>query len=123
MGFWVFMLVMDLLIPALLLFFGWLFLYHAPKKPSPFLGYRTSRSTKNLDTWAFANAYFAKWYWRFGWPTLVLTVIAMLAVLGRNTDTVAAAGGIICAVQFVPVLLPIPLTERALRRTFDKDGN
>ena len=47
MGFWIFMLVIDLLIPLTMIGFGRLFLKKIPKDINALFGYRTSMSMKN----------------------------------------------------------------------------
>ena len=55
MGFWVFMLFMDLLIPFTMIGFGKLFMTKLPQDINTVFGYRTTMSMKNKDTWAFAH--------------------------------------------------------------------
>ena len=55
MGFWIFMLIMDLLIPFTMIGFGKMFLKKAPDQINYVFGYRTSMSMKNQDTWVFAR--------------------------------------------------------------------
>ena len=63
MGFRIFMLIVVLLIPLIMLLFGWLFFRRTPKKINYVFGYRTKRSMRNKETWKFANQYFGKvWY-------------------------------------------------------------
>ena len=50
MGFWIFMLIMNLLIPATMIGFGRYFMKKAPKEINAVFGYRTSMSMKNKDT-------------------------------------------------------------------------
>ena len=50
MGFWIFMLIMDLLIPVTMIGFGSYFMKNAPKEINAVFGYRTSMSMKNKDT-------------------------------------------------------------------------
>ena len=111
MGFWIFMLVMVLLLPASMLGLGRWF------------GYRTRRSMKNPETWAFAHHYFGRIWYICGLVSLPLSIAAMLLVLGRGTDAVSAVGSVLCCVQLIPVVCAIIPTERALRREFDDDGN
>lgn len=47
----------------------------------------------------------------------------MLLVLGKDENAVGIAGTVLCTIQLLPLLLSIIPTERALRKTFDKDGN
>ena len=51
MGFWIFMLIMDLLIPFTMIGFGKMFLKKAPDQINYVFGYRTSMSMKIQDTW------------------------------------------------------------------------
>ena len=55
MGFWIFMLIMDLLLPFTMIGFGRYFMKKAPKEINSVFGYRTSMSMKNKDTWEFAH--------------------------------------------------------------------
>ena len=122
MGFWLLMLVFDLLIPATMLGFGSLFAKKPPKDINNISGYRTSRSTKNHNTWNFAH-HCAGYFWlRWGWITLAFSVLWMLVLLGHPTDAVGLWGGILCGVQMIPMLAVIPVTERALKRSFDEFG-
>ena len=60
MGFWIYMLLMALLIPALMILFGRLFLNNAPRNINFAFGYRTRRSMMNMETWRFAHAYIGR---------------------------------------------------------------
>ena len=51
MGFWLYCTAMCLLVPAVMLYFGWRFLNRPPQKINALYGYRTSRSMKNQQTW------------------------------------------------------------------------
>ena len=57
MGFWIYMLCMGLLIPAIMLVMGRYFMKSAPKEINYIFGYRTNMSMKNRDTWEFAHKY------------------------------------------------------------------
>lgn len=125
MGFWIFMLVTDMIIPLIIIGFGRLFLKAAPKEINILFGYRSNMSMKNRDTWEFAHQYCGRLWYRWGLVLLPVTVIAMLAiaVMGKGTGFVGTAGSIVCLIQLVPLSGAVFPTERALRRTFDKDGN
>lgn len=123
MGFWAFMLIMNLLIPVIMIGFGSYFIKKAPKEINSFFGYRTSRSMKNKDTWEFAHHYCGR-LWRYmGWIMLSISVIAMLLVIGKDTDLVGDFGGILCSVQTALLIVSIFPTEVALKRTFDEHGH
>lgn len=123
MGFWIFMLVMDLLIPFTMIGFGRYFLKGAPREINSAFGYRTTMSMKNRDTWEFAHRYCGRLWYICGVVLAPLAVIPMLLALGRDVDTVGTVGGVVCAVQLVALIGSVFPTEWALRRNFDGNGN
>ena len=126
MKFWIFMLVMNLLIPLTMIIFGYIYNKKPPQKPKSkfaYSGYRTSMSMKNEETWEYANRFFGKLWFRFGIPVGVISIIPFIFFIGKDKDTVGFAGMIICYVQLVAMLLPVIPTEISLRRRFDKYGN
>lgn len=122
MGFWIFMLIMNLLIPVTMIGFGSYFMKNAPKEINAVFGYRTSMSMKNKDTWEFAHKYCGKIWYVCGMVMLPITVIFMILVIGKNEDCVGRIGGIIGGVQLVLLIGSILPTEIALRKNFDKNG-
>lgn len=123
MFFWLFMLSMDLLVPACMIGLGQRFLKSAPQKINPVFGYRTTMSMKNQDTWAFAHSYCGKLWVQCGKVLLAASVAAMLFFLGKDISKISAAGAAVCIVQTVVMVGTLFPVERALKRTFDKDGN
>ncbi|MBF1133282.1 MAG: SdpI family protein, partial [Dialister invisus] len=95
MGFWIFMLIMVLLIPLTMLFFGWLLFRKTPKEINYVYGYRTKRSMMNEETWRFANQYFGKVWYLCGLILAPLSVIAIAIVFGKGPGIVGTVGGII----------------------------
>ena len=122
MGFWLFMLLSVLLVPGMLLLFGWMFRAHAPRTINYAFGYRTRRSMRNADTWQFAQAEFARLSWRWGLAELPVGILAMLPFLGKGTDPVGAAGGILCGLFCIPIIVIIWQVEHALKASFDENG-
>ena len=122
MGFWIFMLAMGLLFPAIMILFGAVFTKAAPKRINYIFGYRTELSMKNRDTWEFAHKYFGKLWFRLGLLLIPITVIPMLFVIGNSENVVATVGLIVSFVNTVTLIIPIFFTENSLNRTFDKDG-
>ena len=123
MGFWIFMVIMNLLLPVTMIGFGRLFLKQAPGAINWAFGYRTEMSMKNKDTWDFAHNYIGKLWYRIGLFLLPLSIIPLLFVLGKDKDTVGNLGAAIVMIQMVFLIVPIFPTERALKKTFDKKGN
>ena len=54
---------------------------------------------------------------------LPLSVLPMLFVINRSTETIGMTGMIAVFAQLVPMLCVIIPTEHALRKNFDKNGN
>ena len=123
MGFWIFMLIVNLMITLSMIGFGYLFSKKPPKNINFVYGYRTSMSMKNSDTWTFAHHYCGKLLHRWGIIVLLVSIVAMCFLIGKDIDTIGKIGAIICFVQMIPLIGVIFPTERALRRTFDKNGN
>lgn len=122
MGFWIFMLIIDMLLPLTMLGFGKIFLENSPGEINAVFGYRTSMSMKNRDTWEFAHKYCGKLWYRLGLILLPVSAVAIFLVRGKNEGTVGMVGGVICGVQLIFLIGSIYPTERALRRNFDRDG-
>lgn len=123
MGFWIFMLCTVLLVPLIMLFFGFYFKNKSPKEINSLFGYRTTMSMKNKDTWEFAHHYCGRLWLALGMIMLPLSVIPMLFFINQNIDVVGIAGGIIEGIQVVVLLISIYPTEKALKKTFDENGN
>lgn len=122
MIFWVFMLIMDLIMPFTMIGFGRYFMKKSPKEINMTFGYRTSMSMKNRETWEFAHQYCGKIWYICGLISLPITLIPMFMVIGKSADYVGNIGGIICALQLLPLVGAIFPTEIALRKKFDKNG-
>lgn len=122
MGFWVYMLVMSLLIPFTMLGFGKYLKKGGPQKPNGVLGYRTSRSMKNQNTWTFAQRYCGKMWCRYGLVLLPVSAAVMALLFGKEEDAVGKVGALLMSAQTVLLMTAIPLTERALKKRFDENG-
>jgi hypothetical protein len=124
MGFWIFMLLICLLIPATMVGFGTYFVKSGgPKDINPVFGYRSRMSMKNRETWAFAHLHCGRLWRVLGLVTLILSCAAMLFALGKEIDAIGGLGGAICVIQIPVMLIPVVMTERALKKSFDSDGN
>ena len=119
---WFIMLGIDILIPLLMMLFGWLLKHKTPRKNAIY-GYRTSMSMKNNDTWVFANRYCGKLWIKCGLILLFISVILMLTVIKASSDTVDIMATIICLMQLIPLIGTIYPVEKALKNNFNENGN
>ncbi len=122
MGFWIFMLICDLLTPLMQIGFGMWFMKHPPEKINGIYGYRTAMSMKNMDTWKFAHHYCGKIWYKSGLAALPVILILMLFVIGKSEQEIGWLGGILCILETVLLISAVPFTETALSRKFDRNG-
>jgi uncharacterized membrane protein len=123
MGFWIFMTVMNLLLPFTMIVIGHIFMKKPPKEINHLVGYRTTMSMKNKDTWEFAHQHCGKNWKIAGIWMLVPSALVMLFFLGKDIQTVGEFGSVVIGVQTVILMGSLIPTEIALRKNFDKDGN
>ena len=122
MGFFIFTLVMDLMIPLIMIGFGRYFMRRSPKTINYLFGYRTPRSMKNEKTWAFAHKTIGKIWWYAG-LVLLPSIIPLFFFIKASVDTVGMVGSIICGVQLFVLVFSILPVEASLKKRFDDDGN
>ena len=121
--FWLFMLIIDLLIPIMMIGFGRIFVTRPPKKINHIYGYRTAMSMKSNETWLFAHQYFGKWWFTIGLFLLPLSVISLLFVWNSQIHTIGTVGGVICLIQLFPLMFPVFPTEKSANNCLTKtDG-
>ena len=123
MGYAFFLFLCSLLIPALMIVLGRWMHHNPPKTINSFCGYRTSMSMKNMDTWIFAHELCGRLWWKTGWLTLIPSIAVLLLFLRSSEDTLTIVSLILNALQLVALFPPIIITEKALKRTFDRHGN
>ncbi len=123
MAFWLFLLLMDLIVPVTMIGFGRQFIKKPPKEINAVFGYRTGMSMKNRETWDFAHKYCGKIWYVCGLILLPVSMVAMLLVWGQSVDVAGTVGGAICLAQLIPLTGSIFFTEKALKKNFDQYGN
>lgn len=123
MGLWIFMMIMNLLIPVTMVVFGLCFIKKAPKEINKHYGYRTAMSVKNKDTWQFAHNYCGEIWLKWGLLLLSASVVLMIITIKQNIETISNVSVVLCIVQLVVMMYSIVPTEKALKRTFDENGN
>lgn len=122
MWFWWFMFCCDLIIPVIMIACGWMMWKHCPKNINDLIGYRTSRSRKNMDTWKFAHEHCGRLWWKMGWIILIPSIIVHMPFYETADNTIGTVGGILVTIQVIILIASIVPTERALKRNFTDDG-
>lgn len=93
-------------------------LFYPPKKINAGYGYRTKASMRNQQTWEEANRYSSKLMLFCG---IALVITGVLSFFVSSLSQTGIITGTI--LTFLFTLLPVPLTERHLKKLFDKEGN
>ena len=93
-----------------------------PQKINSLIGYRTSRSMKNTNTWLFAHHYSGKLWWRIGCIILVPSIIIHLLFYEAPDDSIGIVSLILTFIQIAILIGSIYLTEKALKKTFTEEG-
>lgn len=123
MWFWWFVLICDLLVPLTMIIGGYFMWKHAPKKINGLMGYRTSRSMKNMNTWKFAHEYCGRLWLKIGCVILLPSAAVHIPVYGASDDTIGLGGGVLITIQVIILIVSIFPTEIALKKTFNDDGS
>lgn len=111
-------LLLLLMVPVITLIVGYLMFRHTPKSINGLVGYRTSKSMINQDTWNFANKYCAKLWIKLGISSSIVSIL--ICVLFDINEIVSI---VIVLIQTFLLLLSIIPVEKALKNTFDENGN
>ena len=120
---WVVMTVCSLLVPAVMVLFGRVFLRRPPKTINSVYGYRTRRSMAGPEAWKFAHETCGRLWLRWGGWMAVFSVLGMLPSLGWETEAMAWWGLGLILLQCGALFLSMVPVERALKRNFDLSGH
>ena len=120
---WFLLLGCNLLIPTVMLIGGRIFMKRAPRRINSFIGYRTTMSMKNQDTWQFAHKVSGRFMFRWGWVAIGVGVVPMAFVWRRSENAISIVGLVAMCAQLIILLAAILHTEKALKSQFDKMGN
>ena len=122
MWFWWFIFCFNQLTPILMILGGRIMWKHSPKNINSIIGYRTSRSMKNIDTWLFAQKHCGKLWWKIGWVMILPSALIHIPLYHSGENTTGVAGGILVTIQCIILIVSIYPTEKALRKNFNDDG-
>ena len=111
------MVIAHLFIGPLILVITLIIARYPPKKINHLYGYRTTRSMLNQDCWDFANKYSTVLMWK---SALITCITQLFAILVLDEESALLIGVI---VLILTLFYSIYLTEKALKKTFDKEGN
>ena len=123
MVFFIGMFICNLLMPLLMIIAGYMMYKHPPKEINGVIGYRTTRSRKNIDTWKFAHDYCGRLWFKAGFALLIPTIIAQIPFVKSSDSTIGWVTIVIEMIQLVVLIGSIFPVEKALKENFDDNGN
>ncbi len=122
MWFYIMMFICNLLMPTIMLIGGFFMYKYPPKEINGIIGYRTTMSSKNKDTWKFAQDYCGKLWLKLGLLLLIPTIIIQIPFSHSSEKAIAYMTLIVEGIQLVAMLGSIVFVERVLKKTFDENG-
>lgn len=122
MWFYIMMFICNLLMPTIMLICGFFMFKYPPKEINGIIGYRTTMSRKNKDTWKFAHDYCGRLWFKIGLVLLIPTIIFQIPFAYSSEDTIGYMTLFVEGIQLVTLLGSIVFVERALKKTFDENG-
>lgn len=114
--------IVNLIIPAVMLFGGYMMKTCPPRSISRWVGFRTALSMKNADIWAFAHACCGRVWWKAGWISLVLSMLAQLSFAKAGEETLETLALVMVLAQSFVLLGTVVYVQRELKQTFDESG-
>ena len=116
-----FWLLCDLFIPFIMTVVGRMTSKHCPKNINSLIGYRTTRSMKNMDTWKFAHEYCGKLWWKIGCIMIILSALIYIPLYQSDNNVIGIAGVVLITIQCIILIVSIYPTEKALKEHFNND--
>lgn len=123
MEFKIFIIICNLIIPVIMLFFGVKFRKHGPKNINGIYGYRTSMSMKNKETWEFAHQYCGRLWTKLGLIMLVISIIVSVLAFTYFDEAQGIIDAILVTIQTIALIASIFPVEKALKSNFDGNGH
>ena len=116
--FWSNVLILNLMIPAIMLGMGGLYLIKPPKNRNFLYGYCSRRSTKSQETWEFAQKYFGSTCCIRGSVASVSVSGMMLMVLEKGEEIIRTLGSLIGVAEGIIMVSAFLSTEWILKKKF-----
>lgn len=122
MWFFITMFLCNLLMPLIMLIGGYFMYKKTPKEINGIIGYRTSMSKKNEDTWKFAHEYCGRLWIKWGALLLIPSILVQIPFMRASENAIGNMTLLLEGVQLVALLGSIVFVEKELKRTFNENG-
>lgn len=108
--------ITDLSLPVMMTVLGYVFLKYPPKKINCFYGYRTARSMRNVETWAYAHRMCGKIWIKAG-PLLFVLILFSKTFLKISEELLSLIHmGVLIFILFSTIFL----VESRMKRKFSE---
>ena len=118
--FWIFMLIVDMLVPITMLCFGLHFLRCRHKSRHGSAGYRSTYALKSEESWKFAQKHAGRTWLFVAGAEFILSLLILFLLRGSKNGLIGGVGAGLVVLQLGAMFLSILPTERALRKNFGK---
>ncbi len=112
-------ILLEALLPFCMLLTAFLLYKFPPKSINSLAGYRTKRSMANSEAWKEANEYSMALFMKLSLLSLLVTVLLGFT-FGCSEENIIAVVFISIAFILISLMLIIFLTEKRLKKMFDK---
>ena len=122
MGFLIFALCCNLIIPLIMISGGWFMWKHTAERGDGAYGYRSKRSMQSEETWLYANRFCGKLWFRVGLLLVFPAVFSLYPYWGNPQMRAEIISYIMVFMELLQVILLVTtlmMTENRLRRKFE----
>ncbi len=117
---WILLSATSLLLPLIMLIFGYRYSAQVPKTMKS--GYRTRRSMLSRETWVYAHRKLGRIWKPLGWITLIVSASFPIFLLNMDENESSIALSVLCVLQPIPFIASFVPVEKALKENFDENG-
>ncbi len=117
---WILLSATSLLLPLIMLIFGYRYSAQVPKTMKS--GYRTRRSMLSRETWVYAHRKLGRIWKPLGWITLIVSAAFPIFLLNMDENESSIALSVLCVLQTIPFIASFVPVEKALKENFDENG-
>ena len=112
--------VMMLVIPGIMLVFGYRFSRKLPDRAKTTgFAYRTARAVRSQGSWELAHKLCGGVWSYLGAVLLVVSLAAIALTARRGADAMTKVGGVLTAAQTIILVISVVPVEGALKSRFD----
>ena len=116
------MFIFTLIVPILMIVFGYIFGKEFPKKDKSMLAYKSKRAVLSDATWSFAHKNLGNIWFISGSIFFTLSILIMIMTKSDDMTTTIITGVIIIVSEAIVMLLEIGIIELLLKKKFDEKG-